>query len=598
MGNICINILCSVIMGFITPLVFSAAAAVMGFIFNTFTRPFQFTYEQGTNWFVDMLGTDLLNIVVKIMIGAGVVLAIFLLAVNIFKLFFAGISKRVDSPIALCIRAVMSIFLSYWIIDIVYKVIFPMFQWLLDKVNNITVNSGKTATQAISDMFSLTQQTSASDFGLSEGTSFVDKLAGAFVGASNGSVGEIITGIVFIVFFIKSIIALFKLVTEMAERYLLVNVLTVCSPMIMPTIISNGTMQIFVSWIRMMVANCLVLIFNSLGMIMLNVAFINVGNCCTAIIGVSGSGRWMRPITAMVVYVALIKVVEKFDVYLAQLAFKIQAIGGDNKGMTVAGLLALGDKANRKAAQVAQAGGIKNAIGERVGNFLGVLTGNRDGFAGRVSQGAQDYRAYHAASERAKAGAKFGASDEGMKVAQQNLETELKQQQNPDFAEKKMQIEAQKALNNADAMKNPNYRKAKTTEGIAQLGLKTNMLKNSDYVDALTQQDTAKNEAEATKKLNPDYIESDKKLTLANEFAKGQINDDSAVQTIKVENEARSQDIRSRAAATEIGIEAQARNIETSDKVHEKVQQRRADKHSQDEEDKFLNESPDYPDDK
>lgn len=395
MSSICVNILFSVILGFVTPLIFSGASAVMTFIFDTFTRPFQFTYEQGqgTNWFVEMLGSDLLNIVVKIMISAGVVLAIFMLAVNIFKLFFAGFSKRVESPIALCIRAVMSIFLSYWIIDIVYKVVFPMFQWMLDKVNNITINSGKTVSQSISDMYSLVEQTSASDFGLSEGTNFVDKLAGAISGASYGSVGTIITAIVFIVFFIKSIIALFRLIAEMAERYLLVNVLTVCSPMIMPTVISDSTMQIFLSWIRMMIANCLVLIFNSLGMIMLNVAFVNVGSACTAIVGMSGSGRWMRPITAMVVFVALIKVVEKFDVYLAQLAFKIQAIGGNDTGPTLGGLIALGSKANKNAAQVAQAGGLGNYLGEKAGNVLGFFGGNRSGLAKNLSQNATEYRA-------------------------------------------------------------------------------------------------------------------------------------------------------------------------------------------------------------
>lgn len=395
MSSICVNILFSVILGFVTPLIFSGASAVMTFIFDTFTRPFQFTYEQGqgTNWFVEMLGSDLLNIVVKIMISAGVVLAIFMLAVNIFKLFFAGFSKRVESPIALCIRAVMSIFLSYWIIDIVYKVVFPMFQWMLDKVNNITINTGKTVSQSISDMYSLVEQTSASDFGLSEGTNFVDKLAGAISGTSYGSVGTIITAIVFIVFFIKSIIALFRLIAEMAERYLLVNVLTVCSPMIMPTVISDSTMQIFLSWIRMMIANCLVLIFNSLGMIMLNVAFVNVGSACTAIVGMSGSGRWMRPITAMVVFVALIKVVEKFDVYLAQLAFKIQAIGGNDTGPTLGGLIALGGKANKNAAQVAQAGGLGNYLGEKAGNVLGFFGGNRSGLDKNLSQNATEYRA-------------------------------------------------------------------------------------------------------------------------------------------------------------------------------------------------------------
>ena len=395
MSSICVNILFSVILGFVTPLIFSGASAVMTFIFDTFTRPFQFTYEQGqgTNWFVEMLGSDLLNIVVKIMISAGVVLAIFMLAVNIFKLFFAGFSKRVESPIALCIRAVMSIFLSYWIIDIVYKVVFPMFQWMLDKVNNITINTGKTVSLSISDMYSLVEQTSASDFGLSEGTNFVDKLAGAISGTLYGSVGTIITAIAFIVFFIKSIIALFRLIAEMAERYLLVNVLTVCSPMIMPTVISDSTMQIFLSWIRMMIANCLVLIFNSLGMIMLNVAFVNVGSACTAIVGMSGSGRWMRPITAMVVFVALIKVVEKFDVYLAQLAFKIQAIGGNDTGPTLGGLIALGGKANKNAAQVAQAGGLGNYLGEKAGNVLGFFGGNRSGLAKNLSQNATEYRA-------------------------------------------------------------------------------------------------------------------------------------------------------------------------------------------------------------
>ena len=395
MSSICVNILFSVILGFVTPLIFSGASAVMTFIFDTFTRPFQFTYEQGqgTNWFVEMLGSDLLNIVVKIMISAGVVLAIFMLAVNIFKLFFAGFSKRVESPIALCIRAVMSIFLSYWIIDIVYKVVFPMFQWMLDKVNNITINTGKTVSQSISDMYSLVEQTSASDFGLSEGTNFVDKLAGAISGTLYGSVGTIITAIVFIVFFIKSIIALFRLIAEMAERYLLVNVLTVCSPMIMPTVISDSTMQIFLSWIRMMIANCLVLIFNSLGMIMLNVAFVNVGSACTAIVGMSGSGRWMRPITAMVAFVALIKVVEKFDVYLAQLAFKIQAIGGNDTGPTLGGLIALSGKANKNAAQVAQAGGLGNYLGEKAGNVLGFFGGNRSGLAKNLSQNATEYRA-------------------------------------------------------------------------------------------------------------------------------------------------------------------------------------------------------------
>ena len=101
----------------------------------------------------------------------------------------------------------------------------------------------------------------------------------------------------------------------------------------------------------------------------------------------------MRPITAMVVFVALIKVVEKFDVYLAQLAFKIQAIGGNDTGPTLGGLIALGGKANKNAAQVAQAGGLGNYLGEKAGNVLGFFGGNRSGLAKNLSQNATEYRA-------------------------------------------------------------------------------------------------------------------------------------------------------------------------------------------------------------
>lgn len=619
---ICITIIVSVIMSFIAPFLFAGAAAIINFIFEHFTNPFRFTYtaEDGsevTNWFVDMLGADLLNIIVKIMIGAGVVLAVFILAFNFFKLFLSGISKRVDSPISLCIRAVMAIFLSYWIVDIVYKIVFPIFQWLLDKVNNITVSGGTSIMEAISGFYNLTHSTASSSFGLDANSSFMTDISSALAGLSSNIsydiLGGLLTTIIFVIFFFKTIISVFKLIAEMAERYILINVLTVCSPMIMPTIISNGTMQVFVSWVQMMIANCLVLIFNSLGMIMLKAAFISVGIHCS-VLGNNGES-WTSAIMSMIIFIALIKVVQKFDVYLAQLAFKIQAIGGDNKGMTIAGLLALNGRIGKNAAQIANVGGLKNAIGEKAGNFLGVFNGNRSGLAGSLAKGAQDFKSDAIGYDKGRGMARFAASDEGLKATKMKLDGELRNLQDPEVIEKQMQIDAQKARNKADATHNPDYVDAKTAEAAAKLNLQTDMYdnddysdaviasetaklvaeedkyQNRDYTDALTQRDIAKNEAETAEKLNNNYIESEKQVTLADEFVKGQINDDSAVQTIKVENEARSQDIRSRASATDLGIESKVRDIETSDIVHEKAQTRRSEKHAQAEEDEFNTKS-------
>ncbi len=619
---ICITIIVSVLMSFIAPFLFAGAAAIINFIFEHFTNPFRFTYtaEDGsgvTNWFVDMLGADLLNIIVKIMIGAGVVLAVFILAFNFFKLFLSGISKRVDSPISLCIRAVMAIFLSYWIIDIVYKIVFPIFQWLLDKVNNITVSGSTSIMEAISGFYTLTHSTASSSFGLDANSSFMTDISSALAGLSSNIsydiLGGLLTTIIFVIFFFKTIISVFKLIAEMAERYILINVLTVCSPMIMPTIISNGTMQVFVSWIQMMIANCLVLIFNSLGMIMLKAAFISVGIHCS-VLGNNGES-WTSAIMSMIIFVALIKVVQKFDVYLAQLAFKIQAIGGDNKGMTISGLLALNSKIGKNAAQISNSGGLKNAIGEKAGNFLGVFNGNRSGLAGSLAKGAQDFKATAGARDKEFGKGEFLASPEAVEAEGKKLDGQLNIAQNEELQGKRTALEAQKALNNAATSENAEYQEAKAKEKAGKLTLDTNMLQDGGVVDAMTENEIAKtdfktqlnndkdyqeaatkeaigkNNLETSKLTDSNFIESEKQVTLAKEFVKGQVNDDSAVQTIKIANEARSQSIRSRASATDLGIESKVRDMETSDIVHEKVQTLRSERHAQESEDKFNSES-------
>lgn len=564
---ICITIIVSVIMSFIAPFLFAGAAAIINFIFEHFTNPFRFTYtaEDGsgvTNWFVDMLGADLLNIIVKIMIGAGVVLAVFILAFNFFKLFLSGISKRVDSPISLCIRAVMAIFLSYWIVDIVYKIVFPIFQWLLDKVNNITVSGGTSIMEAISGFYNLTHSTASSSFGLDANSSFMTDISSALAGLSSNIsydiLGGLLTTIIFVIFFFKTIISVFKLIAEMAERYILINVLTVCSPMIMPTIISNGTMQVFVSWVQMMIANCLVLIFNSLGMIMLKAAFISVGIHCS-VLGNNGES-WTSAIMSMIIFIALIKVVQKFDVYLAQLAFKIQAIGGDNKGMTIAGLLALNGRIGKNAAQIANVGGLKNAIGEKAGNFLGVFNGNRSGLAGSLSKGAQDFKAVSSARDKEFGKGAFAASPEAVETEGKKLDGQLNIAKNEELQGKRTALETQKTRNKAATLQNAEYQGAKTAEKEGQINLDTNMLQNEDVVGAMIKNETAKEDvktrtlndnnyqnartevkigeknADIVTKTNPRFIEKEKQEKIVDNFVSDLINGDETVQTSEAEH--------------------------------------------------------------
>jgi hypothetical protein len=360
------SLLVSLLITFLYPFAYSVVAAVINALFDIFTKPFNFNATGNKNWFAILLSPDLINVIIKIMISAGVVLAIFILAYNLFKLFFAGISKRAESPISLCFRALLAIFLCYWIVDIVYYVVFPMFQWFLDMVKNITVSGATSGFDAIKELFSWNPA------GPDNGDIFqeaADKFG--FVIAGN-TLREIALPILLLIFTIKAMISMFKLVTEMAERYLLVNVLAISGPLVAPTIISNSTMEIFVSWTRMMIANSLVLVFNALGMIMIQAGFISLG------VGLSSSG-FINGITYMILFSALIKVVQKFDVYLAQLAFKIQAIGDGGRGKSALGILMMGaslaGRGSKWANRVADAGGLAAYTKANIGGLFGLFGG-------------------------------------------------------------------------------------------------------------------------------------------------------------------------------------------------------------------------------
>lgn len=603
MASVCIAIIISVLVSFIAPFLFAGAAAILNAIFDAFTNPFQFITGTGeTNWFTTILSADLLNVIVKIMIAAGVILSIFILATSIFKLYFAGMSKRVDSPVSTCIRALISIFLAYWIIDILYDCVFPIFQWLLNKVNGISVNGAQTVVDTIDSFFS-----SANSSGSAITQAILGPNAsGLEIIKSLGSVmtfevfGSILTLIIFIVFLFKVIVGLFRMVSEMAERFLLINVLTVFSPMVASTIISSSTMPIFVSWVQMMIANGLVLIFNSLGMIMLKMGFINVGLACSAF-----GGDWKRAIIAMVVYNALIKVVQKFDVYLAQLTFKIQAVGDNQRSMSVGSLIHLGAAANKTFADIADKGGIKNAAGTSASNLLGFFHGNRTGVAGKLGQGTVDYKAKYAARDKEVGKAVFDESHEGKEARLRNMDVKMADAKDPEILARQTEMETQKAKNNAVMLGDAGYQESATDleaakrtldaqvtadgkvqdaaaqQEAAKLDMRTHVMQDGEVQEAQLTHDVAKMEATATEHMSHQYVEAAKESALSEEYVKHEVGETSGVQTIRVENEARSMDIRSRAGATDLGRESQIRTSETTDEVRDELGRRQFQRHAE-----------------
>lgn len=584
MATVCIAIIISVLFSFIAPFLFAGSAAIINGIFEAFTNPFQFVAGTGeTNWFTLLLSPELLNVIVKIMIAAGVVISIFILATSIFKLFFAGMTQRVESPISICVRALIAIFLSYWIIDILYDCIFPIFQWLLNKVNGITVSGGATVVETIDSFY----QT-----GISSGSAITNALLGpnasglSFIGALASTMtfdvfGGFLTLIVFIVFLIKIVIGLFRIISEMAERFLFINIFTVLSPLVAPTIISNSTMPIFTSWVQMMIGNGLVLIFDSLGMIMLKMAFVSVGIACSAF-----GSDWMKALIAMVLFNALIKVIQKFDVYMTQLTLKIQPISGNPRAMTVGGMLFTGALAGRNIANIAQMGGLKNAAKANAANVLGMFRGNRTGLAGKLNADAMDYMAKNRGRDQVFGRDEYAKTEEARKGRLNNMDVRMGDLKDPEMLKKQTEIEAQQARNNAAILRDSDFQDASreaniaakeasaldmqdddfiaaaANEEAARLDMNTEVMQNPDVQDAQQTHDATRLKVDASQHMSAEYIDAAKANALTNEFVKHEVGETSGVQTMRVENSARDMDIRARAAGTDLGIDAQARSMD------------------------------------
>lgn len=509
------SLLLSLFMSFIYPLIYASVAAVIKILFDQFTAPFNFS--DGTNWFAQLLTPDLLNLVIKVMISAGVVLAVFLLAYNLFKLFFSGLSRRAESPFAICLRALLAIFLCYWIIDIVYIGVFPMFQWFLNMVKGITVNDFTTGyTGFINGLTGLVNITGQdNDF-----ATYANAMnLGGY--ALEGNLFIVIWPIILIIFLIKTLMSMFKLVTEMAERYLLVNVLVISGPLVAPTIISNSTMEIFISWTRMLIANSLVLIFNTLGMIMMQAGFIVMGaNVSTNSIG--------RAILWMVTYSALIKVIQKFDVYLAQLAFKIQAIGGDGKNRSVLGMLLMGasmaGRGNKFAATVAQEGGLKNHWNAARANVIGMFTnGYNNPRAAELKAPAEVEKGV-----AANAGKTIRDVTAGSPLAQAMFSAFVASHPDAVNDAAKMQEALQKF--NAAVMETPEYQSGYDAKQAAQARLQAASLQNKDVFDAMRDKKIAENNFNTDLSGDADYIDSLKQLEMAQTMQKVDIKNDAEVQ--------------------------------------------------------------------
>lgn len=118
----------------------------------------------------------------------------------------------------------------------------------------------------------------------------------------------------------------FKLIFEMAERYVILAVLTICAPLAFGVGGSRSTSDIFSGWCRMYGSMCLLMV--------LNVVFVKM---LLSVLSTVPTGLAVLP--WMVLVVSIVKVAKKADGIVARIGLS-PAITGDSMGRTLPGMLA------------------------------------------------------------------------------------------------------------------------------------------------------------------------------------------------------------------------------------------------------------------
>lgn len=231
------------VLNFLMEQVIGIMGVLFGFFINVITNIFSLNGAETLNLFYHTFpGTEDVMDWSK---WCGLLLILIIFFVQLIKIM-AGPVTKAERPLSLVVRTVVfgaAISLSKTLCEFIFTVATGPFKAMQD-VTSISIVDQIGA--AIKDM----------------GTAAGEDVAKDVNGVSDFVAGAIAPIITF--FLIISLFgAFFKLLLEVVERYLILGVLTVFSPLAIATGCSAATSNIFGSWVRAMISQCLLMIFST-----------------------------------------------------------------------------------------------------------------------------------------------------------------------------------------------------------------------------------------------------------------------------------------------------------------------------------------------
>ena len=162
------------------------------------------------------------------------------------------------------------------------------------------------------------------------GSNYFDVI-GSGTWLTTGGVSKIAVGILLLILIFTIAINFVKLLLEMFERYLMVNVLIFFSPLAPSAITLESTMKIFSSYMKMFFGQLLMLFFNLLSLYIIKSG---MGAAAGAIGGstdivITGISNEFVPFVALLLVIAMMKILQRMDNYVRDLGLTVGITGGN-----------------------------------------------------------------------------------------------------------------------------------------------------------------------------------------------------------------------------------------------------------------------------
>lgn len=324
--------------------------SMFGFVIETINKAVTSALGFDSTYFDNMFGKDYISGLITIFKAAGTGMAIVFLCVGLLSIVGKGKMKTEETPFGLVMGFFFSLFFIYLGTDVLKNFLGSAygFSALYDSI------SGYALDAKMSNVFS--------NFGAG-----IDADGLAQAGVEVG-VGELLGPLILIlklIFFVMIGISYFKLLVEVFERYLLMQILSVFSPLVGGTFTLSSMRNVGKSFLRMFFSAITLLFFN----------VITLGMVTQAIINTSRYPGVLDFIMYMFALLAFMKVAQRFDSYMNQIGLGTAITGGGLVEETIGAAKAVGGFISKGMSGASSAGkGVASGAGKAAGATGGALS--------------------------------------------------------------------------------------------------------------------------------------------------------------------------------------------------------------------------------